>query len=219
MKRGKFITLEGCEGVGKSTNLSFMYDCLRDRGIDAVVTREPGGTPLAEEIRAMVLNKRDEAVDAMAELLLIFAARSQHLNTVILPALNAGRWVLCDRFTDATYAYQGTGRNLSAATVAQLENLVQGKLRPDLTILLDIDIDLGLQRASERGELDRFESEPRHFFETVRAAYLQRARQDPQRFAIVDAAPVLTQVQNDIRLHLEQLVHDDRIHGDRIDGD
>jgi len=124
MTRGKFITLEGCEGVGKSTSLEFMANYLRERGIDTIVTREPGGTPLAEEIRALVLNKRDEAVDATAELLLIFAARAQHVNTVILPALKAGRWVLSDRFTDATYAYQGNGRQLSIATIAQLETLV-----------------------------------------------------------------------------------------------
>lgn len=202
MSRGKFITLEGCEGVGKSTNLNFIEGILKQAGVNVLVTREPGGTPLAEEIRQLVLNKRDETVDAMAELLLIFAARAQHLNTVIIPALKAGQWVLCDRFTDATYAYQGTGRDLSAVSVAQLENLVQGSLRPDLTILLDIDIDVGLQRAGERGELDRFESEPREFFEKVRSAYLQRAKDDAKRFVIVDAEPPLEQVQ----FHLQQII-------------
>lgn len=214
MSRGKFITLEGCEGVGKSTNLQFMQTCLHEHGIETIVTREPGGTPLAEEIRDMILCKRDEPVDAMAELLLIFAARAQHLNNVILPNLEQGRWVLCDRFTDATYAYQGTGRNLSFATVSQLENLVQGQLRPDLTILLDIDVDLGLQRAAERGELDRFELEPRLFFESVRTAYLQRAQQEPGRFVIVDAAPPLEQVQADIRKHLEKLVYEKPVYGE-----
>ena len=208
MNRGKFITLEGCEGVGKSTNLSFIENYLREQGIDTLVTREPGGTPLAEQIRHLVLDKREEPVDAMAELLLIFAARAQHLNTVILPALNTGRWVLCDRFTDATYAYQGTGRNLSFETVSQLETLVQGTLRPDLTILLDIDVEVGLRRAGERGELDRFESEPRIFFEQVRAAYLQRARKEPQRFAIVNAEPPLATVQNAILEHLINMVNE-----------
>ena len=205
---GKFITLEGCEGVGKSTNLHFIQQQLHDCGIDTLVTREPGGTPLAENIRNLVLSKRDEPVDAMAELLLIFAARAQHVNTVIRPALESGRWVLCDRFTDATYAYQGTGRNLTFQTVAQLEALVQGSLRPDLTLLLDIDVDLGLRRAGERGELDRFESEPRPFFEAVRDAYLTRAKAEPKRFAVVDASASLPQVQATIRQHLIDFCHE-----------
>lgn len=206
MKRGQFITLEGCEGVGKSTNLQFIEQCLRERGIDVVVTREPGGTPLAEEIRELVLAKRNEKVNALAELLLIFAARAQHLQEIIVPNLQAGRWVLCDRFTDATYAYQGRGRGLNKGEVEQLEQLVQGELRPNLTILLDIDIEQGLQRADERGELDRFESEPREFFQTVRDAYLTRARQEPDRFMIVDAAPPLVEVQAAIKQALEKFV-------------
>lgn len=206
MKRGQFITLEGCEGVGKSTNLQFIEQCLRERGIDVVVTREPGGTPLAEEIRELVLAKRNEKVNALAELLLIFAARAQHLQEIIVPNLQAGRWVLCDRFTDATYAYQGRGRGLNKGEVEQLEQLVQGELRPNLTILLDIDIEQGLQRADERGELDRFESEPREFFQTVRDAYLTRARREPDRFMIVDAAPPLVEVQAAIKQALEKFV-------------
>ena len=153
-----------------------------------------------------MLDKRKEIVDATAELLLIFAARAQHLSQVIIPALNKGQWVLCDRFTDATYAYQGTGRKLSGQTVSELENLVQGSLRTDLTILLDIDIDIGLQRAGERGELDRFESEPRDFFERVRTAYLERAKLEPQRFAVIDAAPPLEEVQEQIRQHLTKII-------------
>lgn len=208
MKRGQFITLEGCEGVGKSTNLEFIAQCLKKHGIDVVLTREPGGTPLAEEIRELVLANRDEPVDAKAELLLIFAARAQHIAQVIKPNLDAGRWVLSDRFTDATYAYQGWGRHLSLDLISQLESLVQGDLRPDLTVLLDIDVEIGLQRAGERGELDRFESEQRQFFEAVRQAYLQRAQQEPTRFAIVDAAPPLEQVQAKLAEKIEKFTND-----------
>ncbi len=208
MKRGQFITLEGCEGVGKSTNLEFIAQCLKKHGIDVVLTREPGGTPLAEEIRELVLANRDEPVDAKAELLLIFAARAQHIAQVIKPNLDAGRWVLSDRFTDATYAYQGWGRHLSLDLISQLESLVQGDLRPDLTVLLDIDVEIGLQRAGERGELDRFESEQRQFFEAVRQAYLQRAQQEPTRFAIVDAAPPLEQVQAKLAEKIEKFIND-----------
>lgn len=206
MKRGRFITLEGCEGVGKSTNLQFIESILKQNQIDVVVTREPGGTPLAEEIRELILSKREEQVHPLSELLLIFAARAQHLKQFILPNLQSGKWVLCDRFTDATYAYQGQGRNLSFEVVSQLENLVQDDLRPDLTVLLDIDVEVGLQRASERGELDRFEIEPRDFFQTVREAYLTRAREDASRFAIIDAAPALADVQKNIQNILEQFI-------------
>ena len=157
--RGLFITVEGGEGVGKSTNLAYLRDCLTERGIDLLVSREPGGTPLAENIRELLVAVREEAIDPMAELLLIFAARAQHLHTVIEPALAAGRWVLCDRFTDATYAYQSGGRGVDAATVRRLENLVQGELRPDFTLLLDAPVETGMERARERGDLDRFERE------------------------------------------------------------
>lgn len=158
-KRGKFLTIEGTEGVGKSTNLAYVKTWLEARGLDVVVTREPGGTPLAEEIRGLLLARRDEPVDETAELLLVFAARAQHIAGVIKPALARGAWVLSDRFTDATFAYQGGGRGLSLETISQLEQLVQGELRPDLTLILDIEVQLGLERARQRGELDRFESE------------------------------------------------------------
>lgn len=203
--RGKFITIEGTEGVGKSTNLAFVADWLKGQGLEVLVTREPGGTPLAEEIRELLLLKREEAVDPTAELLLIFAARAQHLARVITPALNRGVWVLSDRFTDATYAYQGAGRGLSKATINMLETLVQGDLRPDLTLVLDIDVELGLTRAAERAELDRFESEAIAFFEKVRAAYCERAAADPSRYAIIDAGQSLTEVQNSILQVLENL--------------
>ena len=206
MQRGKFLTIEGTEGVGKSTNLAFVRDWLTARGIEVVVTREPGGTPLAEEVRGLLLSKRDEAVDETAELLLVFAARAQHLARVIKPALARGAWVLSDRFTDATYAYQGGGRGLSKATIEQLEQLVQGDLRPDLTLILDIDVELGLNRARQRGELDRFESETIEFFERVRAAYRQRTEFAPERYAVVDAGQELIAVQADINRLLSKLI-------------
>ncbi len=198
MQRGKFLTIEGTEGVGKSTNLAFVRDWLTARGLEVIVTREPGGTPLAEEVRGLLLSKRDESVDETAELLLVFAARAQHLAQVIKPALARGAWVLSDRFTDATYAYQGGGRGLSKAVIEQLEQLVQGDLRPDLTLILDIDVELGLNRARQRGELDRFESETIGFFERVRAAYRQRAHVAPERYALVDAGKTLPEVQAEI---------------------
>lgn len=198
MQRGKFLTIEGTEGVGKSTNLAFVRDWLVARGLEVVVTREPGGTPLAEEVRGLLLSKRDESVDETAELLLVFAARAQHLAQVIQPALARGAWVLSDRFTDATYAYQGGGRGLSKSVIEQLEQLVQGDLRPDLTLILDIDVELGLNRARQRGELDRFESETIGFFERVRAAYRQRAQVAPERYALVDAGKTLPEVQAEI---------------------
>jgi dTMP kinase len=207
MQRGKFLTIEGTEGVGKSTNLAFVRDWLEAKGIEVIVTREPGGTPLAEQIRQLLLSKRDEPVDETAELLLVFAARAQHLAQVIKPALGRGAWVLSDRFTDATYAYQGGGRGLSKSTIDQLEQLVQGDLRPDLTLILDIDVQLGLDRARQRGELDRFESETIVFFERVRAAYRQRALAAPERYALVDAGQPLSEVQTDIDKVLSALLN------------
>ena len=198
MLRGKFLTVEGTEGVGKSTNLAFIHTWLQSQGVDVVVTREPGGTPLAEQIRELLLTKRDESVDETAELLLVFAARAQHIAQVIKPALARGAWVLSDRFTDATYAYQGGGRGLSTQTILQLEYLVQGDLRPDLTLILDIDVELGLNRARQRGELDRFESETIGFFERVRSAYRERAEQSPERYSLVNAGQDLASVQADI---------------------
>jgi dTMP kinase len=206
MNSGKFITLEGTEGVGKSTNLAFVRDWLTSRNIQVVVTREPGGTPLAEQVRELLLAKRDEPVDETAELLLIFAARAQHLAQVIKPALEKGVWVLSDRFTDATFAYQGGGRGLSKSVIQQLEQLVQDNLRPDLTLILDIDVKLGLSRASQRGELDRFESETLDFFERVRAAYRERAVANPAHYAIVDAGQTLEKVQQDIDGVLQKLI-------------
>lgn len=198
-ERGAFITIEGTEGVGKSTNIAFIKESLRAAGVDAVVTREPGGTPLAEQIRELLLANRDEVVDSTAELLLMFAARAQHLNTVIEPALAAGRWVVCDRFTDATFAYQGGGRGLDQQVIESLETLVQQGRQPDLTLYLDIDVKEGLQRAGSRGEFDRFEKEDIVFFERVRKAYQERIAQQPNRFVTIDAGQELPKVQEDIR--------------------
>lgn len=205
-RAGCFITVEGTEGVGKTTNIAWIKQCLNLHGIEPLQTREPGGTDLAEQIRALLLSPRDENMAEMTELLLVFAARAQHLAQKISPALNSGQWVLCDRFTDATYAYQGGGRNLSKQAISTLENLVQGDLRPDLVLILDIEPELGLKRASQRGELDRFEQETIEFFNRVRAAYLERARQNPSCYLIVDASQPLEGVQQQIKLGLDAFI-------------
>jgi dTMP kinase len=196
---GKFITLEGGEGVGKSTNVPFIKQFLEDHTINVVVTREPGGTELAEKIRGLLLQSNNEAVTSHAELLLIFAARAQHLNQVIKPALSQGCWVLCDRFTDATYAYQGGGREMPIDAINWLENFVQGTLRPDLTLLLDVPAEIGMARALNRGgQLDRFESEQIEFFNRVRRVYLQQAEQYPSRIKLIKADQALPDVQSAI---------------------
>ena len=195
---GLFITLEGPEGAGKSTNRDYMAERLRERGLDVVLTREPGGTPLAERIRELLLAPSDETMVADTELLLVFAARAQHLAEVIRPALARGAVVLCDRFTDATYAYQGGGRGLSPERIATLEAFVQGTLRPDLTLVFDLPVEVGLARAAARGRLDRFEQQGQAFFEAVRQAYLQRAGHEPQRYRLLDAAQPLEAVQRAI---------------------
>ncbi|MAY37485.1 MULTISPECIES: dTMP kinase [Spongiibacter] len=199
MNKGRFITLEGGEGVGKSSNMAFIVDLLTEAGVDFIQTREPGGTPLAEEIRQLLLTPRDEHMDELSELLLVFAARAQHLARTIRPALAAGTWVLCDRFTDATVAYQGAGRGLSLSAIAQLRALVHRDLQPDMTLLLDAPVEIGMSRASERGELDRFEQEQMSFFERVRQGYIDQAQADPDRYRIIDASQSLSDVQADIR--------------------
>lgn len=202
--RGLFITVEGIEGVGKTTNMAFIQSYLEQRDISLTVSREPGGTEIAEQIRSLLLAHHDEPLNEDAELLLVFAARAQHLNQLIKPALARGDWVLCDRFTDATYAYQGAGRSLSEQRIAQLENWVQGELRPDLTIILDVPVDIGLSRVNQRGEPDRFEREEKQFFERVRQSYLQAAAGDSERYAVIDASQPLDQVQADIRSVLDR---------------
>ncbi|NNF97101.1 MAG: dTMP kinase [Halobacteria archaeon] len=204
--RGQFITVEGSEGVGKSSNLAFIEDYLRNAGINIVRTREPGGTPLGESVRELLLDARQTAMCDDMELLLMFAARAQHLAEVILPALEAGKWVLCDRFTDATYAYQGCGRGVPLERIQVLEDWVQGELRPDHTLLLDMPVADGLQRAGTRSEPDRFEQEQHAFFERVRETYLARAKQEPGRIHVIDASPALDVVQTHIADVLQRIL-------------
>ena len=196
MNPGRFITLEGIEGAGKSTVARYILEWLQSQGQRAVLTREPGGTPLAERVRELVLKPDGEAIPPTAEMLLMFAARSLHLANLIRPALARGEWVICDRFTDATRAYQGGGRGVERTTIESLAQLVHADLQPDLTLLLDLPVATGMARArARRGETDRFEQEQGAFFERVRVAYLELARADAQRFCVVDAARELPAVQ------------------------
>jgi len=198
MKKGKFITLEGGEGVGKSTNLSFIKQLLEDQGLTVVTTREPGGTAFAENIRQLLLQNQQEVVAETTELLLMFAARAQHIEQVIKPALLQGSWVLCDRFTDSTFAYQGGGRGMDTRVIEWLEENVQADIKPELTLLLDAPIAVGMDRANKRGELDRFELEKNEFFEKVRATFLLRAANNPQVIKTINAAQTLDKVQAEI---------------------
>nr|WP_219857354.1 MULTISPECIES: dTMP kinase [unclassified Pseudomonas] len=207
---GLFITLEGPEGAGKSTNRDYLAERLRAQGIEVVLTREPGGTPLAERIRDVLLTPGDEPMNPDTELLLVFAARAQHLAEVIRPALARGAVVICDRFTDSTYAYQGGGRGLSMERITTLETFVQGDLRPDLTLLFDLPVEVGMARASARGRLDRFELEGQAFFDAVRSAFLQRAKAEPTRYYLLDAAQPLSQVQQAIDALLPTLLERSR---------
>ena len=201
--QAKFITIEGTEGVGKTTNIEFIQNWLSQRGVEFISTREPGGTPLAEQVRELLLTPREEKVGDATELLLMFAGRAQHLDQVILPALNSGSSVLCDRFTDASYAYQGFGREMDCSLIAQLEQIVQGDLRTDLTLILDIPVEIGLKRASERSTPDRFEQEKIEFFDRVRHGYLKIAEDNPGRCAVIDASQSLEEVQASIEAVLE----------------
>lgn len=204
-KRGRFITLEGAEGVGKSTNVGFVAECLEAEGLEVVRTREPGGTVRGEAIRALLLDPApQEPLHVDAELLLMFAARAQHLEEKILPALARGAWVVCDRFTDATFAYQGGGRGIAKERIAALENFVQQGLSPDLTLLLDMPKEAATQRLESRlralhEQRDRFEQEQGDFFQSVRDAYLARAEEAPERFVVIDAQHSLGTVQAQIR--------------------
>ncbi len=206
-KPGKFITFEGGEGAGKSTNILAAQEYLESQGVKAQLTREPGGTPLAEEIRSLLISKREESVNELTELLLVFSARAQHLNNLIKPALAQGIWVLCDRFTDATYAYQGAGRGLSLEAIRTLEVLVQDNIRPDLTLLLDLDIEVGATRARNRGALDRFESLDAEFFSRVRDMYLQRAKSESY-YKVVDANQSLENVQLAVKNTLIEFIRE-----------
>ncbi len=204
MKCDRFITVEGIEGVGKSTNLAYIKTYFEALNDEVLITREPGGTLLGEEVREILLAHRHDGMADDTELLLMFAARAEHIATVIKPALVSGKTVLCDRFTDATYAYQGGGRGITSERIATLENWVQGTLRPSLTLLLDVSVDIGLQRAGKRNKADRFEKEQHDFFDRVRACYLERARHEPDRFQIIDASQSIASVQDQLTISLDR---------------
>lgn len=204
--RGKFITVEGQDGAGKSTNIAVIAELLNTRNIDFRQSREPGGTPFGETIRELILNSDDDAFGDKAELLLMFAARAQHIAAVIEPALASGQWVLCDRFTDASYAYQGGGRGVNMQDIFDLEQTVQGELRPDLTILLDLPIALGESRAGARSKADRFEQQQLDFKQRVRDAYLDIARRQPQRVKVVDASASFNGVEQAISKIMQEFL-------------
>lgn len=208
---GLFITLEGPEGAGKSTNREYLAAKLRAVGMTVCLTREPGGTPLAERIREILLSPSDEPMAVDTELLLMFAARAQHLARVIEPALARGEVVICDRFTDATYAYQGGGRGVPVDRIAVLEQFVQGARVPDLTLVFDLPVEVGLSRAAARGTLDRFEQEGQGFFEAVRQCYLQRASSNLARYSVIDASQPLADVQRHLDTLLPMMA--ERLHG------
>ncbi|MEB8432276.1 dTMP kinase [Cocleimonas sp. KMM 6892] len=205
-KHGLFISFEGVEGAGKTTNIEYIAEKIEASGQEILLTREPGGTDLGEAIRELLVSKEFPEMHSTTELLLMFAARAEHLHRKIIPALEQGKWVLCDRFTDATYAYQGAGRDIDLQNIQTLENLVQGTLRPDYTFLFDIDADIGLARAKNRGETDRFEQQHLDFFNRVRSAYLKMAEENPQRYRIVNAQYDLQTVQKQIDTLLGQII-------------
>ena len=217
MQRGRFITIEGGEGVGKTTQIECVRAAVARAGFEVIVTREPGGTPLAEKVRHVLLDPSSESMPRTAELLLMFAARSVHLENLIRPALLRGAWVVCDRFTDATYAYQGGGRGVSRALITQLESLVQGDLRPDLTLLLDAPVELALSRARARNGpngADRFEQEQAAFFERVRSAYLAIADAEPARVKVIDASADVVTVSSRLAEVIERFVQGSRARGE-----
>ena len=204
--KAQFITIEGCEGVGKSTAQQFLASLLEERGIPVTLTREPGGTSLGEVLREVLISNNGEPPVDLAELLLVYAARAQHLEQVIMPALSNGRWVVCDRFADTTYAYQGNGRGIPQNKIADLENMVQGSFRPDKVFLLDMEPEIGLLRAEQRGELDRFEKEGPAFYRRARAGYLKKAKENPERYEIIAAGRKLNLVQRDLKSGLDKLL-------------
>ena len=206
MARGKFITIEGIEGVGKSTQCEFVVECISAAGHEVISTREPGGTDLGERIRALLLSPSLPPMAPITELLLMFAARAEHLDKVIAPALAHGNWVVCDRFTDATYAYQGGGRGLDKQAIATLEAFAQRGLRPDLTLLLDAPVETALSRAKARGQADRFELEQIEFFERIRDTYLEVAAREPRRVTVIEAGHSIEQVRAEIRQILSAIL-------------
>jgi len=196
--KGKFITLEGSEGAGKTTNMAYIQSLCESKGYNVICTREPGGTDISEKIRNLLLDKNNTDLLSDTELLLMFAARSQHLNELIIPALNRGDWVISDRFTDASFAYQGGGRGMSWERISLLRDWVQGSLRPDLTLLFDLPIKIGMARAKKRGPTDRFEEEKLDFFDKVRQGYFRIAAEEKQRFSIIDANHTEVHVKNQV---------------------
>ena len=206
MDRGRFISVEGIEGVGKSTNIDVLVSRVEAAGYKVLTTREPGGTPFAEDLREILMNRGDEPVPEIAELLLMFAARSFNVNNVILPALEAGTWVICDRFTDSTRAYQGGGRGIPMDTIDRVADWVHGDTWPDLTILLDAPVEIGMERAGQRSAPDRFEQERHDFFQRVRECYLQIAAREPDRIVVIDTTRSLEEVSADIGALVEQAI-------------
>ena len=204
---GKFITVEGIEGAGKTTCMQVVTDVIEQQGISAIHTREPGGTDLGEDLRNLLLGHKHTGMTDDAELLMMFAARAEHIAQKIKPALDAGNWVLCDRFTDATYAYQGYGRGISLEKISGLENWVQGELRPDLTLLMDLPVEMGMERAGKRSAPDRFESEAWDFFERIRQGYLSIAAEQSSRVKVIDASQDLHDVQEQVRAAIEAFVN------------
>jgi dTMP kinase len=204
---GKFITVEGIEGAGKTTCMQVVTEVIEHQGINAIHTREPGGTDLGEDLRSLLLGHKHTGMSDDAELLMMFAARAEHIAQKIQPALDDGKWVLCDRFTDATYAYQGYGRRIPLEKIAGLENWVQGELRPDLTLLMDLPVEVGMERAGKRSAPDRFESEAWDFFERIRQGYLSIAAEQPSRVKVIDASQDLPDVQAQVRVAIEDFVN------------
>jgi len=204
---GKFITVEGIEGAGKTTCMQVVTDVIEQQGISAIHTREPGGTDLGEDLRNLLLGHKHTGMSDDAELLMMFAARAEHIAQKIKPALDAGNWVLCDRFTDATYAYQGYGRGISLEKISGLENWVQGELRADLTLLMDLPVEMGMERAGKRSAPDRFESEAWDFFERIRQGYLSIAAEQSSRVKVIDASQDLHNVQEQVRAAIEAFVN------------
>ena len=205
MEKGKFITIDGVEGAGKSTQIAFICDYLKSRQIDVVLTREPGGTDVGEKIRELLLSNATGKMHADTELMLMFAARNEHIQNKILPALEKGAWVLSDRFSDASYAYQGGGRGLSIERIAQLEAWTLQDFVPDMTLLLDLSVELGMSRVENRGEKDRIESEAMDFFNRVRQTYIDRSKQYPDRIKLIDSSQTPEHTKAQIQAILETL--------------
>jgi len=206
LERGKFISIEGIEGVGKSTNMDVLVQRIEAAGHKVLSTREPGGTPFAEEIRDILMNRGDEPVPEIAEVLLMFAARSFNVNNVIIPALDAGTWVVCDRFTDSSRAYQGGGRGIPMETIDTVADWVHGDTWPDVTILLDAPVEIGIERAGRRSAPDRFEQERHEFFQRVRECYLQIAANEPNRFVVIDTTRSIDEVRADVATLVDQIL-------------